>query len=107
MVLLLVIHVVWYTLFQTQSLVMVHTNLIAITYLITITIAIALLIAITFLIADHDLDSLLDCDRLADRGFLLDRLIANVIFPMPITPSAGLVPFDRRSLTRYRRYHPV
>ena len=42
---------VWHTLFRSRSLVVVHTNLIAITYLI----------------ADHDIDRLLDRDRLADR----------------------------------------
>ena len=85
------------TLFRSQSLVVVHTNLFAITYLI----------------ADQDLDHLLDrdlfadSDCLADRGLLLDRLIANVIFSMPITPSPGLVPFACHTLTRYRRSHLV
>ena len=70
-------HMVRHTLFWWRSLVVVHTNLFAITYLI----------------ADQDLDHLLERDLfayrdgLADRGLLLDRLIANVIFPIPITPS--------------------
>ena len=34
-------------------------------------------------------------------------MIASVIFPMPITPSPWLVTFARRTLTWYRRSHPV
>ena len=71
----------WHTLFRSRSLVVVHTNLIAITYLI----------------ADHDVYRLLDRDRLDDSGYVLNRLIAGVIFPMPITPSPYLVPFARRA----------
>ena len=90
-VLLIASHMVLYTLFRSRSFVVVHTNLRVITYLIV----------------DRDLDRLLDRDCLADRGFLLDRLIANVTFPMPITPSPGLVPFARHTLARSRRSHPV